>query len=138
MNSGTRTQRSADNNAADVVNAKVGGINTVLTSVSYVAPANVQSLTGTGGGDLTLTGNDLNNVITANNGNDTLVAGSGIATMNGGSGNDTFVVNNTADVVNAHAGGLNTVLTSVSYVAPANVQNITGTGAGDLTLTGNS
>jgi Ca2+-binding RTX toxin-like protein len=127
------------NNVADVVEAQAGSIiNTVLTSVSYVAPANVQILTGTGSADITLTGNDLTDTITANSGNDTLVAGSGIATMIGGSGNDTFVVNNAADVVEAQAGSnINTVLTSVSYTAPANVQVLTGTGSSDITLTGN-
>jgi Ca2+-binding RTX toxin-like protein len=142
MIGGTGNDTFVVNNVNDVVLAKSTGknVNTVLTSVSYVAPANVQNLTGTGTADLTLTGNNLNNVITANNGNDTLVAGSGIATMIGGTGNDTFVVNNVNDVVLAKSTGtnVNTVLTSVSYVAPANVQNLTGTGIADLTLTGNS
>jgi Ca2+-binding RTX toxin-like protein len=126
------------NNVADVVQAKTGGINTVQTSVSYVASANVKILTGTGNADITLTGNDLANVITANSGNDTLVAGSGGATLVGGSGNDTFVVNNINDViVESPNAGIDSVLTSVDYVLPANVQNITGTGTADLTLTGN-
>src|SRR5207247_4072263 len=105
----------------------------VLTSLPHPPPANPHPTTRSSDRDLTLTGNSLNNVITANNGNDTLVAGSGIATMNGGSGNDTFVVNNAADVVNAKVGGLNTVLTRASYVAPAILQRVTGIGARDLT-----
>ena len=100
----------------------------------------MQNLTGTGTAAITLTGNTLANVITANSGNDTLIAGAGVATMVGGIGNDTFVVNNINDVVQAQSTGsnLNTVLTQVSYVAPANVQNLTGTGSADLTLTGNT
>ncbi|HWW04223.1 calcium-binding protein [Collimonas sp.] len=121
----------------DTIVAQAGANNTVESTVSYVLPANVDKLTGIGSADLALIGNDLNDVITANSGNDTLIAGSGVATLVGGSGNDTFVINNVADVVNAQAGGINTVLTSVNYVAPSNVQNLTGIGSADLTLTGN-
>jgi VCBS repeat-containing protein len=128
------------NNVGDVVQAKVGGINTIQSSVSYTASANVQNLTGVGNADITLTGNNLNNVITANNANDTLIAGSGTATMIGGAGNDTFVVNNANDVVLAKSNGsnTNTVKTSVSYVTPANIQNLTGIGSANITLTGNN
>jgi hypothetical protein len=59
--------------------------------VSFVAAANVQNLTGTGTDDLTLTGNDLDNVITANNGNDTLIGGGGDDTFIGGTGDDTYL-----------------------------------------------
>jgi Ca2+-binding RTX toxin-like protein len=109
--------------------------NTVESSVSYVLPANVQNLTGTGSADLTLAGNNLNNIITANNGNDTLIGG-GSDTLVGGTGYDTFIINNASDVVQAQSTGNNTVLTSVDYVAPANVQHLIGTGSADLTLTG--
>jgi YD repeat-containing protein len=126
------------NNVNDVIVEKPGaGINTVQTLVSYVLPANVQNIIGTGHADLTLTGNDLMNVITANDSNDTLVAGNGIATLVGGAGNDTFMVNNAADVVQAKAEGVNTIVTSVSYTASANVKNLTGTGHADIALTGN-
>ncbi|MGA7180289.1 MAG: hypothetical protein WBX11_11965 [Thiobacillaceae bacterium] len=128
------------NNTADVVQAQANAAsNTVQSSVNYVMPENVQTLMLTANGDLTATGNDQANVIQANNGNDTLIAGSGITTLVGGIGNDTFVVNNAADVVTAQANpASNTVQTSVSYVAPANVQNLTGTGTADLSLTGNN
>jgi Ca2+-binding RTX toxin-like protein len=50
-------------------------------------------------------------------GNDTLVSSVGLATMDGGMGNNTFYVNNSADVVkqNTAGGGVGTVITSVSY-----------------------
>jgi len=125
------------NNVSDVVQAQSTGSNTVLTSVDYVASANVLNLSGIGSADITLTGNDLNNVVTANSGSDTLIAGTGVATLVGGTGNDTFMINNVNDVVQAQSTGSNTVLTSVSYAAPANVQNITGSGSANITLTGN-
>ncbi|MHB1586281.1 MAG: lipase family protein [Acidiferrobacteraceae bacterium] len=128
------------NDATDVVTDPfTSGTNTLLSSVSYVQPLNVQNLTLTGSADLTATGNSQSGVLTANTGNDTLVAGTGIDTLVGGSGNDTFVVNNTADVVTESPNtGNNTVLASVSYVQPLNVQNLTLTGSADLTATGNS
>jgi Ca2+-binding RTX toxin-like protein len=96
-----------------------------------------------------LTGNNLNNTITGNSGNDTLAAGTGndtliagfgVATLVGGAGNDTFVVNNIADVVQAKSTGanVNTIISSVNYVAPSNVQTITGSGTRNLALTGNT
>jgi Ca2+-binding RTX toxin-like protein len=136
---GTGNDTFVVDNIADVVQAQAGGTNTIQTSVSYTASANVKKLTGTGSGNLTLTGNALANTITANSGNDTLVAGSGVATLVGGVGNDTFVVNNTADVVQAQSGAvLNTILSSVSYTASANVQDLFLTGTANLTATGNS
>jgi Ca2+-binding RTX toxin-like protein len=137
------------NNSADVVTeAPNSGNNTVLSSVSYVQPKNIQNLTLTGTADLTATGNNQAGTLTGNAGDDTLIAGSGrdtlisgtgIDTLVGGAGNDTFVVNNSADVVTeAPNSGNNTVLSSVSYVQPKNIQNLTLTGTADLTATGNN
>jgi YD repeat-containing protein len=124
-------------NPGDIVTEAAGdGTDTVLSSISYTLAPNVENLTLTGHADLVATGNDLANTITANSGNDTLVAGAGIAKFIGGAGSDTFVVNNTADIVKALTGGNNTVLASVSYVAPANVHNLTGTGSANIVLSG--
>ena len=127
------------NAATVVIEAANAGTDTVKTSVSYTLPGNVENLIGTGHAALTLTGGSQDGAtLMANDADDTLVVGSGVATLVGGSGNDTFVVNNAADVVQAQAAGnTNTILTSVSYAAPANVQYLTGTGSGDITLTGN-
>lgn len=58
------------------------GTVTILTSASSTLTADAQNLTGTSASDLTLIGNDLNNVITGNSGNDTL---------DGGNGSDTYI-----------------------------------------------
>ena len=126
------------NNAGDVVQAQATASNTIETSVSYTASANVQTLTGTGGAAIALTGNGLADTITSNSGDDTLVAGTGLETLVGGSGGDTFVVDNTGDVVTAQASTNNTIQTSVSYTAASNVQILTGTGSGAIALTGNA
>jgi Ca2+-binding RTX toxin-like protein len=134
------------NNAADVVQAQqisnqwgTDNTNAVDTSVSYVMPEHVQNLTGVGSADIVLTGGATDGeIITANSGNDTLIAGTGVAELDGGAGNDTFVVNNVKDTVYAQAGGGGgTVQTSVSFVMPENVQYLSGTGGADIELTAN-
>ena len=72
-------------------------------------------------------------------GNDKLVSGAGLTTMVGGEGDDTYVVNNSADVIRETAnGGLDTVITSVSYTLAAGVENLIYEGPGGATLKGNS
>ncbi|HEX8989652.1 MAG TPA: calcium-binding protein, partial [Rhodocyclaceae bacterium] len=116
------------NSADQVVVEQAGqGNNTIVSSVSYVLPDNVQNLTLTGTQNLTATGNGLANVIVSNSGVDTLI---------GGAANATFVVNNAADVVRAQAGA-NTVISSVSFVAPEHVQTLQLTGTADLRATAN-
>jgi Ca2+-binding RTX toxin-like protein len=118
--------------------AQAGANNTLVSSISYVLPQNFRNLTLTGTDALTGTGNDLANVITANDGNDTLIAGTGVAILIGGAGDDTYVINNPDDVIiEAPNQGNNTVISSVSYALPENVQHLTLTGTGDLTGTGN-
>src|SRR5205823_5801449 len=116
--------------------------NEVVSSANYVAPANISALRGSGDADIVLTGGAQPITITGNAGNDTLVAGtgdamlvagSGVATLIGGSGSNTFKINESGDVVIAQAGAAqNTILTTVSFVAPANVQSLTATGAASV------
>ena len=68
------------------------------------------------------------NQLTANAANVTLV---------GSSGSDTFVVTNPSDVVIGN-GGVDTVLSSVSYTLPAGIDNLTLQGSAGATVTGNS
>ena len=128
------------NNVGDVISKAVNtGTNTEQSTVSTTLAANVQNLTGTGAGNITLTGNNLANTITANTGADTLVAGAGLATLVGGTGNDIFVIDNASDVITkATNTGSNTEQSSVSITLAANVQNLTGNGSGSITLTGNT
>jgi Ca2+-binding RTX toxin-like protein len=76
-------------------------------------------------------------------GNDQLDGGGGEDTLDGGLGNDTYVVDSAGDVIQgevsfAAGGGIDTVITSVSFTAPANIEVIRATaGAGNLTLIGN-
>jgi Ca2+-binding RTX toxin-like protein len=127
-------------NAGDVVlDTSTTASNVLQSSVSYTLPTDVNALTLTGTIALSATGNTAVNFISANSGNDTLVAGSGVATLIGGGGNDTFVVDNTGDVVqDTAATASNTIESSVSMSLAANVNTLVLTGTGALTGTANS
>ena len=108
------------------------GTDTVQTSVDgYVLPANVENLMLTGSGNLNGTGNNLDNILTSNSGIDTLI---------GGLGNDTYFLNNAADVVIENPSeGTDTVVAGFSYsLAGTNLENVTLTGNAALTATGNA
>ncbi len=92
--------------------------------------SDVENLTLLGSSNLNATGNSLDNIITSN---------SGIDTLAGGLGNDTYIVNNSSDVVVENAGeGTDTIVTTTTYTLPTNFENLTATGTGNVTLTGSS
>ncbi|WP_375198215.1 calcium-binding protein, partial [Sphingobium sp.] len=62
-----------------------------------------------------------------------------IENLVGGAGNDTYVVDNAADVVTENAGeGTDTIRSSVTLVLPANVENLVLTGSANIDATGNA
>jgi len=75
--------------------------------------------------------------LTGGVGNDLLDGGSGRDAMSGGGGSDTYVVDDAGDMVTGGA-GYDTVQTSVTYAAPATVEAVILTGAGNVNATGNS
>jgi Ca2+-binding RTX toxin-like protein len=115
-------------------------IRTTLNTFSLAALPNVEDLTFIGIGDFIGTGNAAANTITGGSGNDILDGGAGVDRLVGGLGNDTYLVDNVADVVVEGAGGgIDTVLaTSASYTLSANVENLTFTGVGNFTGTGSA
>ncbi|WP_049973979.1 hypothetical protein, partial [Azospirillum sp. B4] len=128
--------------ATDVVTEAAGaGTDEVRTMLSsYTLGANVETLTYTGTGAFTGTGNALANTISGGSGNDVLDGGAGADTLIGGAGNDTYVVDNTGDVVTEAAGaGTDEVRTGLSsYTLGANVETLTYTGTGAFAGTGNA
>jgi Ca2+-binding RTX toxin-like protein len=135
-------------NAGDVVSeSSSNGNDTILSSVTYTLPSNVENLTltgssnidGTGNGDANaLTGNSGVNILTGSGGNDTLDGGSGADSLIGGSGNDTYIVDNASDVVTeGAASGTDTVYSSVSFTLSSDVENMVLTGSSNINATGN-
>ncbi|MBF9232012.1 calcium-binding protein [Microvirga alba] len=138
MNGGAGDDTYFVDNAGDViVEFAGGGTDTVHTSVSYVLSADIENLTASGTGALTLTGNALNNVITGNNAGNVIDGGAGADVMNGGAGNDTYYVDDAGDVI-TDAGGLDTVMASVSFTLTTPLENLTAVGSAALELTGNN
>jgi len=79
-------------NAGDVVvEAPSEGTDTVESSVSHTLPDNVEYLTLTGTGNISGTGNALDNVLRANSGDNTLDARAGDDVLEGKGGNDTYL-----------------------------------------------
>lgn len=153
-------------NAADQVNEGFSsGIDAVISTVSYALSSNVENLTLTGPKALDGTGNALANVITGNAlgnalhgeggddsltggaGNDALDGGSGADVLDGGDGDDVYMVDNAQDVILEGAGGgTDTVVSAISYVLGADLENLTLVGqdarngvgnAGDNVIVGN-
>jgi trimeric autotransporter adhesin len=130
-----------------VLEASNGGTDRVLSRVNYTLRDNIENLTLTGtlaelgiGNALnnTLNGNSASNTLEGKGGNDILDGNAGADTLIGGEGNDTYYVDNVGDVIIEQTNaGTERVLSSVSYILSANVENLTFTGTGDRFGVGN-
>ena len=121
-----------------------GGLGTDTASYAAIATAvtvNLATGTATGGGGTdtlvsieNIVGGTANDTITGNASNNYIDGGTGNDTMAGGLGDDTYVVNVATDVVTeALNEGTDTVITALAtYTLAANVENLTGTRAGQL------
>ena len=123
------------------------GTDKVSSKVTYTLSGNVENLTLTGSLAINGTGNDLANKLTGNSatnqldggaGDDTLDGKAGVDTLIGGLGNDSYVVDDTSDVITENLGeGTDKVSSSATYTLPANVENLTLTGTLAINSTGN-
>jgi Ca2+-binding RTX toxin-like protein len=127
-------------NTGDVI-VDTTGVDTVVSSlVSYTLGANLENARAAAGVEaFNLTGNGANNTLTGNAGANVLDGGAGVDQLIGGAGNDTYLVDNTLDLVTeAAGGGSDTVLTSVRYAlaTASEVEVLTATGRSSINLTG--
>lgn len=127
-----------DNTADIVIESSNNDIDTVRSSVSYTLSTNVENLTLTGNDSINATGNSLNNILTGNAGSNILDGGAGADTMSGGLGDDIYIMDNINDMVFEGAnGGIDTVLSSVSYTLSDRIENLTLTGSSAINGTDN-
>ncbi len=121
-----------------VIAESADGTNTVQSHVSFTLSDNLHNLTLLGRSGISATGNELDNVLIGNSGNNRLDGVAGANTMIGGRGNNTYVVHSTDDVVIEQPGeGNDTVESHIDYVLPENVENLHLQGSEDLDGTGN-
>jgi Ca2+-binding RTX toxin-like protein len=131
-----------------VVRVTEGGLSFDKDFAILLRDVEAEILTGTGGND-TLTGslgNDSfsggagNDSLASGSGNDTLNGGAGADTMSGGVGNDVYYVDSALDVVidEALLGGTDIVFSSVTFVVPTTIENVTLTGTAAINATGNA
>lgn len=150
-------------NAGDtaVESSAAGGTDVVVSSVSFTLGSYVENLVLTGSAAINGTGNTLANTLVGNDGNNLLDGKAGIDNFAGGLGDDTYVVDNEAElsriIENAAAGTdtLKVIYANGTTVAKsvalsgglANVENVLLSGTGlfnvegngnDNTLTGNA
>lgn len=98
----------------------------------------IENLIGTSHNDV-LTGDKGANKLTGGAGDGRLSGGGGADTLIGGAGADTYVVDNAGDlVVEGRTGGVDTVLSSVSFSTVGQyIENVTLTGSAGTGATGN-
>ena len=144
MNGGDGNDTYIVDNVGDVVaesfNNVLGGVDTVLSSVSYsLAPGTVsgqqgygiENLTLTGSANINGTGNHNKNTITGNSGNNTINGGVGNDTLNGGDGNDTLNGGDGKDILTGGSGSDRFTYTALSQSLLANYDVITDYSIGD-------
>jgi Ca2+-binding RTX toxin-like protein len=155
-NIGVNTLTGGDGNdtyiadqATDVLVETSGqGTDSVISSISWTLGDHFENLTLSGATAISGTGNSLSNVLLGNSGanslygesgSDFLDGGAGADTMVGGADDDTFVVDDALDsaVEVAAEDGIDTVMSSVSFVLGAHVENLTLTGPANISGTGN-
>lgn len=127
-----------DNVGDKVLEIKDGGYDLVKSSVSYTLSNYVEEIQLMGNVAINAIGNSENNRLVGNSGNNRLDGKAGFDTMIGGLGNDTYIVDSHLDkVIEKVNQGTDTVISSVSYTLPENVEHVELIGNAHVSATGN-
>lgn len=133
---------TVDNVLDKVTETANAGYDSVLSSVSFVLSANVESLTLTGTAAINATGNADANQLTGNAAANRLDGMGGADVMAGGLGNDVYVIDNFLDFVaenlNSGVDRVESSLSGLNLEFIANVENATLTGALSNNLKGSA
>jgi Ca2+-binding RTX toxin-like protein len=120
-----------------IVETAGAGNDTVRANASATLGAHLENLSLLGTGHFSGTGNELDNLIVGNGGNNILDGREGADTMDGGAGNDTFLVDNEGDITRDSGGGTDTVKASASHTLGQGVDHLTLMGLAAINGTGN-
>jgi len=122
-----------------VIEVANGGVDTILSSATYVLAGEVENLTLTGGAAIDATGNGLANSLIGNAAANRLDGRGGADKMKAGLGDDTYIVDNAGDAVDeAGGGGQDTVVSSVGFALGAGLEDLALVGTSDIAATGNA
>ena len=126
-------------NAADIVTEISGnGDDTVQSFVTWILGAELERLHLQGTASINGTGNLLGNELLGNSGNNLLNGMTGADSMAGGDGNDTYIVDNTGDLVTEDPGkGADIVKSNVSFTLGAEIEDLVLAGTLAIAGTGN-
>ncbi|TMJ12581.1 MAG: hypothetical protein E6G94_13420, partial [Alphaproteobacteria bacterium] len=122
----------------DIVEEQSGkGNDRVESSVSFALPDQVEDLTLTGSASIDGTGTSANNILLGNSGANRLDGNGGTDTLAGGAGDDVYVVNGDDVIIEAAGGGIDTVVSSVTFQLAPELENLVLSGASAAAGTGN-
>ncbi len=108
-----------------ITEAEGAGIDTVVSSATYVLGENLENLVLSGTGRINGSGNALDNELIGNRGANVLRGNGGADTMAGGRGDDTYVTDGSDRIIEVARGGTDTVRSTVSATLGANLENLT-------------
>ncbi len=121
-----------------VIEGEGEGEDLIDSSVSYSLPANVENLNLSGVASINATGNSLSNILRGNLASNILDGKAGVDFMIGGEGDDIYIVDNPLDQISEQvASGVDEIVSSVSFIAVENIENLTLTGLEPIDATGN-